>query len=233
MNFGVTSRSVLGGVLDVRVRTRAGNWLCVGFNCVPLLRLPLKLAPHLLTLFCCTVCRGPNHQALARYLKHSFLFPDQQLLIPLPCIPKLWRPLPAFPPSLTQTKSFSHLQDLKARLRAACPTSVVLESFLGPAELARLYQGCRLNVHPPSYDAYGMTIVEAASQGAPSLVHGGGGGGRIGATDLLSATAGNVLLTDMTAAPAHLAAEVCGVWHVKRADVHGRMGGSGSRRQEG
>lgn len=29
----------------------------------------------------------------------------------------------------------------------------------------------RLNVHPPLYDAYGMTIVEAASQGVASIIH--------------------------------------------------------------
>jgi len=40
----------------------------------------------------------------------------------------------------------------------------VEERFLGPAALAELLAATRLNVHPPSYDAYGMTIVEAASQ---------------------------------------------------------------------
>ena len=35
---------------------------------------------------------------------------------------------------------------------------------MGPAEMADLYSQTRLNVHPCTYDAYGMTIVEAASQ---------------------------------------------------------------------
>lgn len=60
--------------------------------------------------------------------------------------------------------------------------------------LAHLPPTC--HIHPPlcRYDAYGMTIVEAASQGAPSLVQ---GGGHVGATDLLSEAAGEVLCTDM------------------------------------
>jgi len=44
------------------------------------------------------------------------------------------------------------------------------------------------------YDAYGMTVVEAASQGAPTLVQ---GGGHVGATDLLCADSGEVLCCDM------------------------------------
>lgn len=35
---------------------------------------------------------------------------------------------------------------------------------MGPADLAAVYRRTRLNVHPSTYDAYGMTIVEAASQ---------------------------------------------------------------------
>ncbi len=42
---------------------------------------------------------------------------------------------------------------------------VVEERFLGPADLARIFEATVLNVHPPLYDAYGMTVVEAASQG--------------------------------------------------------------------
>lgn len=34
----------------------------------------------------------------------------------------------------------------------------------------QVYAATKLNVHPCTYDAYGMTVVEAASQGAPSLV---------------------------------------------------------------
>lgn len=54
---------------------------------------------------------------------------------------------------------------LKARLRAAAPGAAVEERFLGPADLARIFAATLLNLHPPLYDAYGMTVVEAASQG--------------------------------------------------------------------
>ena len=38
-----------------------------------------------------------------------------------------------------------------------------------PAGLAALYARTRLNVHPPRYDAFGMSIVEAAAFGAPTV----------------------------------------------------------------
>ncbi|KAI7843143.1 hypothetical protein COHA_003314 [Chlorella ohadii] len=83
---------------------------------------------------------------------------------------------------------------LRERLEAAVPQCVIHDSFLGPAELAAVYAATVLNVHPPTYDAYGMTVVEAASQGAPTLVQ---GGGHVGATDLLCADSGEVLCCDM------------------------------------
>jgi hypothetical protein len=49
----------------------------------------------------------------------------------------------------------------------------------------QVFAATRLNIHPCAYDAYGMTVVEAASQGAPSLV---AVGGAVGATDLLRCT---------------------------------------------
>ncbi|GLC36011.1 hypothetical protein PLESTM_000392500 [Pleodorina starrii] len=97
-------------------------------------------------------------------------------------------------------------QALKSRLRAAAPASVILESFMGPAELADLYRKTRLNFHPSTYDAYGMTIVEAASQGAPSVVH--DGGGAVGATDLMRGPEGEVFLLDLAAPTDQLAESV-------------------------
>ena len=49
----------------------------------------------------------------------------------------------------------------------------------------QVFAATRLNIHPCAYDAYGMTVVEAASQGAPSLV---AASGAVGATDLLRYT---------------------------------------------
>eukprot|EP00887_Chlorella_sp_A99_P008095 scaffold12.g8095.t1 len=89
------------------------------------------------------------------------------------------------------------------RLRARMEAEVQLhQSFMGPADLASVYARTLLNIHPCTYDAYGMTIVEAASQGAPSLVQ---GGGSVGATDLLDDADGEVLLADMSAGAARLA----------------------------
>lgn len=56
------------------------------------------------------------------------------------------------------------MEELKRKLLASVPHALVIEDFLGPAEIAYLYAQTRLNVHPCLYDAYGMTIVEAASQ---------------------------------------------------------------------
>ena len=55
-------------------------------------------------------------------------------------------------------------QGIKARLRAAVPSSVIMEEFMGPADMVAAYRQARINFHPATYDAFGMTIVEAASQ---------------------------------------------------------------------
>ena len=56
---------------------------------------------------------------------------------------------------------------VRARLLAAHPSSVVIESFLGPEALGAVFARTALNVHPCAYDAYGMTLVEAAAFGCP------------------------------------------------------------------
>lgn len=66
---------------------------------------------------------------------------------------------------------------------AACGV-VVIDQHLGPEEMAALFSHTALNFHPCTYDAYGMSVVEAAAFGAPSIVN---GGGTIGATALLGA----------------------------------------------
>ena len=49
------------------------------------------------------------------------------------------------------------------------PNAIIEESFLGPADLAHIFAATVLNIHPCVYDAFGMTIIEAASQGLPLL----------------------------------------------------------------
>jgi len=69
-------------------------------------------------------------------------------------------------PLLVGSAQTEYARRLRARFRAAAPGVVTEERFLGPADLARIYARTRLNCHLCSYDAYGMTVVEAASQGA-------------------------------------------------------------------
>ena len=51
---------------------------------------------------------------------------------------------------------------------------------MGPAHLSDLYRSTRLNFHPATYDAYGMTIVEAASQVRVLVGEGVAWGGQCG-----------------------------------------------------
>lgn len=66
---------------------------------------------------------------------------------------------------------------------------VVIDHFLGPREMAAVFSLTAINVHPCLYDAYGMTVVEAAAFGATSIVN---KGGKIGATSLLKEGVGCV-----------------------------------------
>ena len=59
-----------------------------------------------------------------------------------------------------------------------------MRGFGEAEELAIVWQSTLLNIHPATYEAYGMTIVEAAAFGVPSLLH----LGTIGAKDLLPGT---------------------------------------------
>ncbi|KAL0044261.1 hypothetical protein WJX82_007555 [Trebouxia sp. C0006] len=97
---------------------------------------------------------------------------------------------------------------LVARLQAAAPNCIIHTQFLGPEELAKVYSKTRLNIHPCLYDAYGMTVVEAASQGAPSVVN---GGGTVGAADLLQAPS-EVFEMNLALPFAQLSSQVAQLW---------------------
>mmetsp|Transcript_87437 Transcript_87437/g.171016 ORF Transcript_87437/g.171016 Transcript_87437/m.171016 type:complete len:344 (+) Transcript_87437:1-1032(+) len=73
-------------------------------------------------------------------------------------------------------------QDLITQLRDAVPHAVIIQSFLDAPTLSTYLQETRLNIHPAIYEAFGMTIVEAAACGAPTLLH---NNGAIGAEQLL------------------------------------------------
>jgi hypothetical protein len=60
---------------------------------------------------------------------------------------------------------------LRQRLLAACPAAVWLTGFVTPAQLVAIFRVSVLNVHPSLYDAYGLTVVEAAVCQCPTLLH--------------------------------------------------------------
>lgn len=74
-----------------------------------------------------------------------------------------------------------YAKHLKARLTKNVPECLIMDTFLGSEQLALLLQNSVLNFHPALYEAYGMTIIEAAAMGCPSIVHHTG----IGAMQLL------------------------------------------------
>ncbi|KAF5842642.1 hypothetical protein DUNSADRAFT_6112 [Dunaliella salina] len=110
-------------------------------------------------------------------------------------------------PVLVGATNDSFAQGIKLRLQSAAPRSILIERFMGPQELAtEVFSRTRLNVHPCTYDAFGMTIVEAASMGAPSIVH--SHPGAVGAADLLQASNHEVVLENLAAEPPTLASRV-------------------------
>ncbi|CAK0865514.1 unnamed protein product [Prorocentrum cordatum] len=83
---------------------------------------------------------------------------------------------------------------VRGSLKQACAFAET-DDFLATGQLAALMSQSVLNVHPALNEAFGMTIVEAAAMGCPSLVH----RSEIGATDLLE-PGREVLTCDMSSA---------------------------------
>lgn len=84
---------------------------------------------------------------------------------------------------------------LRQRLVRACPFAIAFTEFVSTEQLLSIFHVSVLNVHPCCYDAFGLTVVEAAVCGCPTLLHemttsdgdGDGGGPRaVGAADFLS-----------------------------------------------
>lgn len=84
-----------------------------------------------------------------------------------------------------------YADNLKQKLLAAFPQAVIKE-FLSSSELASVFSASLLNFHPTLYEAYGMTIIEAAAFGVITLMH----HDSVGAMDRLEEGT-DVLLTDM------------------------------------
>jgi glycosyltransferase involved in cell wall biosynthesis len=66
----------------------------------------------------------------------------------------------------------NYAQQLHKRLLRAVPTAIIIDRFLSPFELGAVFAHTILNFHPPFYDAYGMTVIEAAAFGAPTVLAG-------------------------------------------------------------
>lgn len=64
----------------------------------------------------------------------------------------------------------TYSQQVKDTLLEVFPEAILVESFLAPKALAAILAHAVLNVHPCAYDAYGMTAIEAAAMGAPSVI---------------------------------------------------------------
>jgi hypothetical protein len=79
-------------------------------------------------------------------------------------------------------RTSKYAQDLKERFLSCVPNGRVIENFLDERELSAIFRETALNVHPSTADAFGMTVVEAAAFGAPSVMH---RGGAVGASELL------------------------------------------------
>lgn len=76
--------------------------------------------------------------------------------------------------------------EVKRRFKQAVPCGVVVDRFLSPEALADVLVDSVLSLHPSLYEAFGMTIVEAAACGVPSVINVDG----IGASQLLDPSAG-------------------------------------------
>jgi glycosyltransferase involved in cell wall biosynthesis len=63
---------------------------------------------------------------------------------------------------------------IKDELQRAAPHAIIIDSFLSPKALAAVFSRTSINFHPCEYDAFGMTIIEAAAFGVPSVVSANG-----------------------------------------------------------
>jgi len=99
---------------------------------------------------------------------------------------------------------------LVARLLAAVPQAEVISDFLSPAELGRrVFARTVLNVHPPLYESFGLTVLEAAAWGAPTLMHAPASDAEgVGASEVLRAARGESLALNLALPPPELAARV-------------------------
>jgi glycosyltransferase involved in cell wall biosynthesis len=76
----------------------------------------------------------------------------------------------------------SYATMVKEKFLHVAPDAIIIDRFLSPQAMVAIFGRAALNFHPCAYDAYGMTIVEAAACGVPSVI---AQGGAIGASALI------------------------------------------------
>ena len=64
----------------------------------------------------------------------------------------------------------TYATNVRQTLLLAAPDAILIDTFLSSSELAAIFSKTVINFHPCAYDAYGMTIVEAAACGTPSVM---------------------------------------------------------------
>ena len=98
----------------------------------------------------------------------------------------------------------TYADNVKRQLLQVEPNSVVIEDFLDPTALASVFSQSIMNFHPCRYEAYGMTIIEAAAFGTPSFFNAIG----IGASELLCAGRGTAFQANFDRPIAEIADQV-------------------------
>lgn len=109
--------------------------------------------------------------------------------------PTFWkrtRTIPVLAGAASQPDFAAQLQQI---FYEAVPEALVISDFMDATKLSQLLQQTRLNLHPALYEAFGMTIVEAAACGAPTLLS--NQPGSIGAQELISLDANRAFGVDL------------------------------------
>ncbi|CAI5528002.1 unnamed protein product [Closterium sp. Naga37s-1] len=170
---------------------------------LPTCQVPVPMQPH--APFCSLPLSpsrplplfSPQSPPLPLPLSPFPLSPSPSLpLPPLPLSPSPPLPLPPLPLSPSPPLPLSPSPPLPLSPSPPLPLSPSPPLPLSPC-LPRLQS--LLNIHPCLYDAYGMTVVEAAAFAAPSVIH-IGPGGAVGAAELLPPEEQMALPVDLSAA---------------------------------
>lgn len=108
--------------------------------------------------------------------------------------PHIWERTGVVPLICGADSQPEYAQSLKSELRKIVPNAVIMDKFLTPTELSVVLKNSVLNIHPAEYEAYGLTIVEAASMGCPTVLNETG----IGAAQLLDPKKKASIAVDVT-----------------------------------